>query len=131
MRKTVTALAVAVLGAIPAPALAQGPDTSQLRAAVGRSEVLRHAQRLQAVGLANENHRLTASAGNFESLDYVINTLRGYGYNPTLLPVRQRQRAEHVVRAHAGRARAGLTDAEDLRAGPERRRGDDDVVAHR
>ena len=86
MRKTVTALAVAVLGAIPAPALAQGPDTSQLRAAVGRSEVLRHAQRLQAVGLANENHRLTASAGNFESLDYVINTLRGYGYNPTLLP---------------------------------------------
>ena len=124
MRKTVTALAVAVLGAIPAPALAQGPDTSQLRAAVGRAEVLRHAQRLQAVGLANENNRLTASAGNFESLDYVINTLRGIRLQPDAAArTRTRNTPEHVVRAHPGRARAGLADAEDLRARPERRRG--------
>src|SRR5262249_58823989 len=79
------ALAVAALGALPAAAQAD-PDSSALRAATTRAEILRHEQRLQAVALSNENNRLTASAGNLESLDYVITKLREYGYNPTLLP---------------------------------------------
>ncbi|MDA0168135.1 M28 family peptidase [Solirubrobacter taibaiensis] len=87
MRKnTLAVLAVAVLGAT-APAVAQAdPDTKPLRDAVNRGEVLRYAQRLQAIGMANENQRSTASAGNFESLDYVVQELRDIGYNPTLVP---------------------------------------------
>jgi len=79
------ALAMAALGVAPATALAD-PDTSALRGAVNRAEVLRYEQRLQTIALANENNRLTASAGNLESVDYVIGKLREYGYNPTLLP---------------------------------------------
>jgi Zn-dependent M28 family amino/carboxypeptidase len=82
----VAALAAFALGAIPAAAAQADPDSSALRNATTRAEILRHAQRLQAVALSNENNRLTASAGNLESLDYVITKLREYGYNPTLLP---------------------------------------------
>jgi len=87
VRKTVAVLAVAALG-VTAPAVAQAadPDTTVLRNAVNRAEVLRYAQRLQAIGLANENNRLTASQGNYESLDFVVTELRKMGYSPTLVP---------------------------------------------
>ena len=48
--------------------------------------MLRYEQRLQTIALSNENHRLTASTGNWESVDYVISELRKIGYNPTLQP---------------------------------------------
>ncbi len=86
MRKTVAVLALGLMGAVPAQALAADPDTTALRNAVNRAEVLRYEQRLQTIGMANENHRLTASTGNWESLDYVISELRKIGYNPTFLP---------------------------------------------
>ena len=88
VRKTTLAvLAVAVLGATaPATAHAADPDTTALREGVTRGEILRYAQRLQSIGMANENNRLTASAGNLESIDYVISELRDLGYNPTLTP---------------------------------------------
>ena len=87
MRKTVAVLAVAALG-VTAPAVAQAadPDTTVLRNAVNRAEVLRYAQRLQSIGMANENQRLTASQGNYESLDFVVTELRKMGYSPTLVP---------------------------------------------
>src|SRR3954462_7479376 len=72
-----------------APAYAQQvttPDTTALRNAVTRGEILRYEQRLNAVALSNENTRLTASTGNWESVNYVISELRNMGYNPTLLP---------------------------------------------
>src|SRR3954451_19272115 len=76
-----------MLGATaPAVARAADPDTTALRNAVTRSEVLRYEQRLNAIGLANENNRLTASTGNFESVTYVMGELRKMGYSPTLLP---------------------------------------------
>ena len=80
-------------------AVAAEPDTTALRNAVTRAEVLRYEQRLNAIGLSNENNRLTASQGNFESVNYVIGELRKMGYNPTLLPYANAQLAEHVVRA--------------------------------
>ena len=87
MRKTVAVLAAALLGGtVPATARAADPDTTALRDAVTRAEILRYEQRLQAIGLANENNRLTASTGNFESVDFVINELRKMGYNPSLVP---------------------------------------------
>ena len=86
MRKTLAVLALGLLGIAPAKAVAADPDTTALRNAVNRAEVLRYEQRLQTIGLSNENHRLTASTGNWESLDYVICELRKIGYNPTLLP---------------------------------------------
>src|SRR3954468_2750057 len=73
-------------GSIPAVAEAADPDTTALRNAVTRAEVLRYEQRLNTIGLANENNRLTASTGNFESVQYVISELRKIGYNPTLVP---------------------------------------------
>ena len=77
----------ALLGVRPSRwPLAADPDTTALRNAVTRAEVLRYEQRLNAIGLSNENNRLTASQGNFESLNYVIDELRKIGYNPTLLP---------------------------------------------
>ena len=87
VRKTVAVLAVAALG-VTAPAVAQAadPDTTVLRNAVNRAEVLRYAQRLQSIGMANENQRLTASQGNYESLDFVVTELRKMGYSPTLVP---------------------------------------------
>ena len=87
MRKTVAVLAVAMLGGT-APAIAQAanPDTTALRNAVTRAEVLRYEQRLQAIGLSNENKRDTASTGNWESLNYVISELRRMGYNPSFVP---------------------------------------------
>src|ERR1044071_158385 len=77
-----------MLGGATSPAYAQvtTPDTSALRNAVTRGEILRYEQRLNAVALSNENNRLTASTGNWESVNYVINELRNMGYNPTLLP---------------------------------------------
>src|SRR3954447_6499943 len=76
-----------MLGAsIPAVARAADPDTTALRNAVTRGEILRYEQRLNAVALSNENTRLTASTGNWESVNYVISELRKMGYNPTLLP---------------------------------------------
>src|SRR4051795_13615958 len=76
-----------MLGAtVPAAARAADPDTTALRNAVTRAEILRYEQRLNAIGLANENNRLTASTGNWESVNYVIGELRKIGYNPTLLP---------------------------------------------
>ncbi len=86
MRKTLAVLALGVLGVAPATAVAADPDTTALRNAVNRAEVLRYEQRLQTIGMANENHRLTASTGNWESVDYVISELRKMGYNPTLQP---------------------------------------------
>ncbi len=87
MRKTVAVLAVAMLGgSIPAVARAADPDTTALRNAVTRAEVLRYEQRLNTIGLSNENNRLTASQGNYESLNYVVSELRRIGYNPTLVP---------------------------------------------
>jgi Zn-dependent M28 family amino/carboxypeptidase len=87
VRKTVAVLAAALLGGtVPATARAADPDTTALRDAVTRAEILRYEQRLQAIGLANENNRLTASTGNFESVDFVINELRKMGYNPSLVP---------------------------------------------
>ena len=64
-----------------------------------RAEVLRYEQRLNAIGLSNENNRLTASQGNFESVNYVIGELRKMGYNPTLRALR-----EHVSRRTRGRS---------------------------
>src|SRR3954465_3029044 len=76
-----------MLGATaPAIAEAAAPDTTALRNAVTRAEVLRYEQRLNAIGLANENNRLTASTGNWESLTYVVSELRTMGYNPTVVP---------------------------------------------
>ncbi len=86
MRKTVAVLALGLLGIAPAKAVAADPDTTALRNAVTRAEVLRYEQRLKAIGLSNENNRLTASTGNCESVNYVISELRKIGYNPTLLP---------------------------------------------
>ena len=87
MRKTVAVLAAAMLGGTaPAIAEAANPDTTALRNAVTRAEVLRYEQRLQAVGLSNENKRDTASTGNWESLDYVMRELRTMGYNPSFVP---------------------------------------------
>jgi hypothetical protein len=87
VRKTVAVLAVAMLGGTaPAIAEAADPDTTALRNAVTRAEVLRYEQRLQAVGLSNENKRDTASTGNWESLNYVIGELRRMGYNPSFVP---------------------------------------------
>ena len=86
MRKTLAVLALGVLGVAPATAVAADPDTTALRNAVSRAEVLRYEQRLQTIGMSNENQRLTASQGNWESLDYVIRQLRKIGYNPTFLP---------------------------------------------
>ena len=105
MRKTVAVLALGLLGIAPAQAVAAEPDTTALRNAVTRAEVLRYEQRLNAIGLSNENNRLTASQGNFESVNYVIGELRKIGYNPTLLPYANAQRAEHVVGATAHPAR--------------------------
>ena len=80
MRKTVAVLAAAMLGGTaPAIAEAANPDTTALRNAVTRAEVLRYEQRLQAIGLSNENKRDTASTGNWESLNYVIGELRKMG----------------------------------------------------
>jgi hypothetical protein len=67
-------------------ASAADPDTTALRNAVTRGEILRYEQRLNAIALSNENTRLTASTGNWESVNYVIGELRKIGYNPTLLP---------------------------------------------
>ncbi len=87
MRKTVAVLAAGVLGASAAPAAAQtAPDTTALRNAVTRAEILRYEQRLNAIGLANENTRLTASTGNWETVNFVVDELRRIGYNPTVLP---------------------------------------------
>ena len=86
MRKTVAVLALGLLSIAPAQAVAADPDTTALRNAVTRAEVLRYEQRLNAIGLSNENQRLTASQGNFESVEYVIGELRKMGYNPTLFP---------------------------------------------
>jgi len=72
VRKTVAVLALGLLGVAPAQAVAADPDTTALRNAVTRAEVLRYEQRLNAIGLSNENNRLTASAGNYESLNYVV-----------------------------------------------------------
>jgi Zn-dependent M28 family amino/carboxypeptidase len=87
VRKTVAVLAAAMLGAT-APAIAQAadPDTTALRNAVTRAEVLRYEQRLQAIAMSNENNRATATTGNWESLDYVIKELRKMGYNPSYVP---------------------------------------------
>src|SRR3954466_10881110 len=73
-------------GSIPAVARAADPDTTALRNAVTRAEILRYEQRLNTIGLSNENNRLTASQGNYESLNYVVGELRKIGYNPALVP---------------------------------------------
>src|SRR3954454_11050751 len=73
-------------GSIPAVASAADPDTTALRNAVTRGEILRYEQRLNAIALSNENTRLTASTGNWESVNYVIGELRKIGYSPTLVP---------------------------------------------
>src|SRR3954464_15422980 len=73
-------------GAAPAVAHAADPDTTALRNAVTRAEILRYEQRLNAIGLANENTRLTASTGNWETVNFVVDQLRQIGYNPTVLP---------------------------------------------
>jgi Zn-dependent M28 family amino/carboxypeptidase len=86
VRKTVAVLALGLLSVAPAQAVAADPDTTALRNAVTRAEVLRYEQRLNAIGLSNENNRLTASQGNFESVNYVIGELRKIGYSPTLVP---------------------------------------------
>jgi Zn-dependent M28 family amino/carboxypeptidase len=86
VRKTVAVLALGLLSFAPAQAVAAEPDTTALRNAVTRAEVLRYEQRLNAIGLSNENNRLTASQGNYESLNYVVSELRKIGYNPTLVP---------------------------------------------
>src|SRR3954463_8320547 len=73
-------------GSFPALAHAANPDTTALRNAVTRAEILRYEQRLNAIGLANENTRLTASTGNWETVNFVVDELRRIGYNPTVLP---------------------------------------------
>src|SRR3954451_11627510 len=73
-------------GSFPALAHAANPDTTALRNAVTRAEALRYEQRLNTIALSNENTRLTASQGNYESVTYVISELRKMGYNPTLFP---------------------------------------------
>ena len=121
MRKTVAVLALGLLGIAPATAVAADPDTTALRNAVNRAEVLRYEQRLQTIGLSNENHRLTASTGNWESVDYVISELRKIGYNPTLQPYAITGSAERVVGAHPAGARADLAGRhhQDLRERPQ------------
>src|SRR3954470_19321307 len=86
VRKTVAVLALGLLGIAPAVARAAEPDTTALRNAVTRGEILRYEQRLNTIGLSNENNRLTASQGNFESVNYVVGELRKIGYSPTLVP---------------------------------------------
>src|SRR3954453_8641093 len=73
-------------GSAPAVAHAADPDTTALRNAVTRAEILRYEQRLNAIALSNENTRLTASTGNWESLTFVVNQLRQMGYNPSVVP---------------------------------------------
>src|SRR3954469_3953734 len=86
VRKTVAVLALGLLSIAPAQAVAADPDTTALRNAVTRAEVLRYEQRLNAIGLSNENNRLTASQGNFECVHYVIAHLGKIGKNPTHAP---------------------------------------------
>src|SRR3954454_2692716 len=73
-------------GSFPALAHAANPDTTALRNAVTRAEILRYEQRLNAIALSNENHRLTASSGNWESVNFVFNELKKMGYNPSIVP---------------------------------------------
>src|SRR3954451_20338985 len=73
-------------GSAPAVAHAADPDTTALRNAVTRAEILRYEQRLNAIALSNENTRLTASTGNWESLNFVVDQLRKMGYNPSVVP---------------------------------------------
>ena len=97
MRKTVAVLALGLLGIAPAQAVAAEPDTTALRNAVTRAEVLRYEQRLQAIGLSNENQRLTASQGNWESRRLRHRRAAQDRLQPDAAALREWQRPEHVV----------------------------------
>jgi hypothetical protein len=74
-----------MLSAAPA-ALAAPNDSQKLRDAVTLKQIRRHQQELQNIANANGGTRASGTTGYDRSVDYVVRTLRGSGYSPTLFP---------------------------------------------
>src|SRR4051794_31199595 len=73
--------AVAVMAA-PAVATAGNVNTTGLRQAVTPQNVFQHQGDLEAIADANGGTRDTRTSGYQASVDYVVNQLRSYGYQP-------------------------------------------------
>ena len=80
-----SAIAVALaLVAGPSAAIAADPDTSVLRQAVKAENVFKHQADLEAIADSNSGTRDTRTPGYLDSVDYVVDELRSYGYEPEI-----------------------------------------------
>ena len=95
-------------GGNPSP---RDPDARRFVGNVSVPNILQHSVELEAIGKLNDDTREVFSPGYQESLDYVVTTLRGYGYNPKVTPFNFPFWEESSRRPEPGRA-----DAEDLPA---------------
>ena len=70
-------------GGNPSP---RDPDARRFVGNVSVPSILQHSVELEAIGKLNDDTREVFSPGYQESLDYVVKTLRSYGYNPKVTP---------------------------------------------
>jgi len=81
--KDLSALVAALaLLAVPSAASAADVNTTGLRQAVKPENVFQHQADLEAIADANGGTRDTRTPGYQASVDYVVNQLRSYGYQP-------------------------------------------------
>ena len=84
--KHVSAFAAALtLAASPAVASAADVNTLGLRKAVKPANVFQHQGDLEAIADANNGNRDTRTSGYQDSVDYVVDQLESYGYDPQIV----------------------------------------------
>ena len=82
-------LALAVLACVaiaPAATTAASDPAAQMRKIITVKGMLKHENTFQKIADANGGTRVAGTAGYDESVDYVVNKLRGAGYDPVVQP---------------------------------------------
>ena len=82
-------VALAVLACVviaPAATTAASDPAAQMRKIITVKGMLKHEQAFQKVADANGGTRVAGTAGYDASVQYVVNKLRGAGYDPVVQP---------------------------------------------
>jgi Zn-dependent M28 family amino/carboxypeptidase len=85
MHRRLVAACAGTLALMAAAPAAADVNTLPLRNAVTPEGILQHQGDLEAIGNANANTRDTRTSGYQASVDYVVDQLRSYGYQPQIV----------------------------------------------
>jgi Zn-dependent M28 family amino/carboxypeptidase len=86
LRFLVAAVVLACVTIAPAATTAAADPAAQMRQLITVKGMLKHEQAFQKIADANGGTRVAGTAGYDQSVNYVVNKLRGAGYDPIVQP---------------------------------------------